>query len=251
MARVIVLAMTVAFAGWASMAVAQAPVVVAPPPPNLQPMSRGESPYPMDRGPLGPMAARESQAALDRYADCLVGKVRLRPALTSFTRAIPGSAAMNELAKSTMDSACATKAVSGGASVQLNIRQDTMRQALFGALYRREFGAASPVIPAEPAALSLAAEFDGSIAELSPEFRGYRALGDCIVRADPAGSRAWVMAPFNTPAAKAAQGPVVQALGGCLTAAQTVAIAPFTLRGIVAEALYRLTAANAVEKKAE
>lgn len=243
------LAIALAVTAHPSPALAQAVPIVTPPPPNLQRMSRGESPAPMQPN-LSPLSKLEAQAGLDRYADCLVAKRGMRGKLDAYVRAIPGSPAVAALGKAAWDPRCAVRAVSGDTGVQLEIRHDTMRQALFGSMYRRDFGTASPPIAADAPPLSLANEFDGAPGDLSPEFRGYRALGDCVVRAEPAGARAWIIAPFNTPAAKLAQTTVVQALGGCLTAEQTVAIAPYTLRGIVAEALYRLTAAGAAGKKA-
>lgn len=232
-------------AGFCAPALAQFEPIAAPPPPNFYRMSRGEAPAPMDPDPktLTPLAALQAQAGLDRYADCLVGKRGLRGKLDSYLRAIPGSEAMMALSKSTIDSKCALSAVGGNSAVQLQIRNDTMRDALFGALYRHDFGAAAPALPAELAPLSIAQEFDGPIDTMSPVLRGYRALGDCVVRADQASAREWVTTPFDSPAAKAAQAKVIPALQGCLTADQTLTVAPYALRGLLAEALYRLTMA--------
>ena len=184
-----------------------------------------------------------AQAGLDRYADCLVAKGRLRGKLAAYVRVIPNSPAMNELSKAAIDRSCANEAVESSTGVRLNIRLDTLRQALFGSMYRREFAATAVALPPDLPPLSLASEFDGPTEALTPEFRGYRALGDCVVRARPDAARAWVMTPFDSPGAKTAQAAVVPALPECLAAGQTIAVAPYSLRGIVAEALYRLTQA--------
>lgn len=192
---------------------------------------------------MTPVETLQAQASLDRYADCLFAKKRLRGKLAAYVRAIPNTPAMAELSKVAIDGKCANKSVENGNGVEMQIRHDTMRQALFGSMYRESFGTAPASGLQDAPPLRLDAEFDGPTEMLTPEFRGFRALGDCIVRAEPAGARAWVMTAFDAPKAKEAQRAIIPALQGCLSSEQTVAIASYTLRGMVAEALYRLSEA--------
>jgi hypothetical protein len=245
--RATILGLAIALGGVAP-AAAQGTMPIPPPPPVFYRMSHGEAPPPPDADPrnVHQYSEVESEIGLDRFADCLVGKKGTRRKVEAFVRTIPGSSAYVAAGQQLAIGECAPRpAGAAHAGIQLRIQNSTMRKAAFGAMFRRDFGKAAPVDFAALPPLSLSAEFDGPIDQLDPSFRGYRALGDCVARAAPANVRDL---QFTTPgsAAESAQfAQIVPAMQGCLTVDQKVALNRYELRGLLAEAIYKLELAHA------
>lgn len=239
--------MAVAIAlGGVSAAAAQVPVYT-PPPPVLEHMSRGEAPPPKDEDLRNAQHYSEVEAeiGLESFADCLVHGWHDK--VVAFVRAVPGSPAYANGAKQLMVGECLRQELRGqnGGAVQMNVQNDTLRKAAFGALFRRDFGKAAPVDFAGLPPLDLAAEFGGSTDRIDPRLLGYRVLGDCIARAAPANVRDLLFTRIGSPAESAQFAQIVPAMQGCLTTKQTVALSKYDLRGVLAEAIYKLELAYA------
>lgn len=244
-------AVTLAMLG-AETAMAQAVPIVTPPPPQLYRMSRGEAPFPNDPDPRDaiPLSEIEAMAGLDKYADCLVGKRRHRSDVQAFVRAIPGSEGWNELGSKLMDGDC-LRILSGGGAVQMSVRLDFLRMAMFGALYRREYREQAPAIVEGSPALSLASDFDGPTTELDPMFRRYRAIGDCAARSASADVHSLLFIAPGDPREAAVIASIIPVMQACLSVDQTVALRPYDLRGILAESAYRLAQASSAAPTSE
>ncbi|HEX5185142.1 MAG TPA: hypothetical protein VFW19_18560 [Allosphingosinicella sp.] len=227
--------------GGISAAAAQVPVITQPPP-VLERMSRGEAPPPPDPDPshVQPYSQVEAQIGLENFADCLVRGWHDK--VLSFVRTVPGSPSYAIAGHQLMVGECLRQQVRGsnGGGVQLKVEFDTLRKAAFGALFRREFGKAAPVDFAGLPPLDLSAEFDGAADRVDPRLLGYRVLGDCIARAAPTNARDLQFTRPGSPAESAEFGQIVPAMQGCLTTKQTVALNKYDLRGILAEAIYKL-----------
>ncbi len=234
------LGLGIAFGGIAP-AAAQLPIL-PPPPPVMGRMSRGEAPPPADFDPRNARHYSEvaAQIGLEGFADCLVH--RWRDKVVAFVRAVPGSPAYVSGGQQLMIGECLQQELRGenGGGVQMHVQNDTLRKAAFGALFRREFGKAAPVDFAGLPPLDLSAEFGGSTDRIDPRLLGYRVLGDCIARAAPANVRDLLFTRIGSPAESAQFAQIVPAMQGCLTTKQTVALNKYDLRGILAEAIYKL-----------
>lgn len=227
--------------GGISAVAAQVPVYT-PPPPVLGHMSRGEAPPPKDEDLRNAQhySEVEAQISLESFADCLVHGWHDK--VVAFVRAVPGSPAYVNGGHQLMIGDCLRQELRGqnGGAVQMNVQTDTLRKAAFGALFRREFGKAAPVDFAGLPPLDLAAEFGGSTDRVDPRLLGYRVLGDCIARAAPTNARDLLFTRPGSPAESAQFAQIVPAMQGCLTTKQTVALGKYDLRGILAEAIYKL-----------
>ena len=126
------------------------------------------------------ISKHESEIALDTYAEC-ISKIHPRW-ISLFIRSVLGSALGESSAKGLVDSGCFPIA-SGGKMV---IAQQSMRDALFPALYRSRFGKSGPPKGiADLPPLSLPTEFDDDVANLPTTYRVIRGFGDCVVRNSP------------------------------------------------------------------
>jgi hypothetical protein len=93
--------------------------------------------------------------------------------------------------------------------------------------------------PARVAAWQAFAEMAQSYANLAP-------IGECVVRADPAGALVLLKTDEASEAEKAAVAAIASKLPGCVKKGQQLAINRFNLRGTIALNLYRLARAPRV-----
>lgn len=85
-----------------------------------------------------------------------------------------------------------------------------------------------------------------AFAEAATAYAALSPYGECIVRADPAGSVALLRTPLDGDEEKAAIAALAPALSNCVVKGQKLAINRFNLRGTVALNLYRLAKAPRV-----
>jgi hypothetical protein len=217
----------------------------APPPPQLYRMSRGEAPFPDKPDPRDamPLSEIEAMAGLDKYADCVVGKRGLRSEVQVFIRAIPGTQQWSELGGKLMVGEC-LRSLGGGGGVQMSVRMDFLRMAVFGALYRREYRKNAPDMVEGLPPLSLASEFDGPSSQLLLSFRSHRALGDCVARSASADVHTLMFIAPGDARESAVIERIIPVMQGCLDEDQEVTIPHYDLRGILAESVYRLAQAS-------
>ena len=124
----------------------------------------------------------------------------------------------------------------------VDFNDDELRGAMYAARYRRDFGGGVPALSA--AAINYRAELPGSVGPV--EANSYVALhefGECVVRSDPAAARALVLSRPATDAERAAFGALAPKLGACLSTGNDVRFTKLILANIVAETMYRLSAA--------
>lgn len=118
-----------------------------------------------------------------------------------------------------------------------------MRGALFAALYRADFGAAAPAIA--DMRLDYSKDVGGTDTAERRQYVGLRQFAECVVRADPASSRAFVLAPVGSHEDKAAFAALGAHFAPCLTKGVELTFSKTVLAGLVAETLYRQSLAGA------
>jgi len=95
-------------------------------------------------------------------------------------------------------------------------------------------------MPAEVAADPARVAGWQAFAEAAQAYAALAPLGECVVRANPAGSLALVRTKVESEAEKLALGALAPSLPGCVTKGQKLSINRFNLRGTIALNLYRL-----------
>jgi len=206
---------------------------------------------PMSARPATPqepqaIPVQEAQVELAGYADCVVSRKSFRKPVAAFLRTVPGSPSYFPTALKAADMTCLNAAAMRrrASKLEMKIQPDTFRDALYPALYRRDFGKLGPpagVVDLQP--LSLAAEFEGGSASLPAEYKPGRAFGDCVARKAPQDVHALLMAEPYSGAETAAVEKLKPALGYCLSNGQTVKLSRGALRGFTGEAMYKLAVA--------
>lgn len=189
------------------------------------------------------VSANEAQIELAGYADCVVAKRASRKPVETFLRTIPDNADFYPASMKAADMTCLNAAAvrRRAAKLEMKLQPATFREALYPALYRRDFGKRG--VPAgieslEP--LTLASEFDGDVSALPSTYRPGRALGDCVVRRASQQSNAMLMSePFSSEE-NAALETLKPSLAFCLPDGQSVRFTRSSLRAFVGEAMYKL-----------
>ena len=121
-----------------------------------------------------------------------------------------------------------------------------MRGGIYNALYKEDFGKAEPVVNFEdvPRITYPFASSDSPNSKEADTYRLEMVLGDCIARAQPQESRSLVLSDVESPQEQSAVQALLPAISSCLPKGQTLTMNKSTIRGFVAEALYRLTVAK-------
>ncbi len=189
----------------------------------------------------------QTEPYLAEFADCVVAQKGRRAAVTAFVRTVPNSSGFFAASMKAADLTCLNAAARRtGGKLEMRMQPEAFRYALYPALYRRDFGHDAPVAEAVTDAppVDLAIEFDGDITGLPATYRPSRAFGDCVVRENPAGAHALLMAkPFSRADTVAIEG-LRPSFGACLSEGQTVRITRPAMRAFVGEAAYKLALAG-------
>lgn len=190
---------------------------------------------------------RDSEIELAGYADCVVGRKAFRAPVEAFLRTVPDTMEFGDAAMKAADMTCLNNAAvrRGASTLTMKLQPATFRDALYPALYRRDFGKKGPPagIAAAPAAI-VANEFSGDAGTLSPTYLAGRSMGDCVARAAPDQVHAFLVSRPYSSREEAAAGALNPAIGGCLPAGQTVRFSRTSLRSFLGEAMYKLAVAE-------
>lgn len=189
------------------------------------------------------LPAEQAEVELAGYADCVVGRKAHRTPVDAFLRVVPDSAGFFPASMKAADMTCLNDAAvrHRAGKLEMRLQPGSFREALYPALYRRDFGRKGVPggIPALPP-LDLAREFDGGSTDLSATYRGQRALGDCVARQSPAGAHALLLSTPHSPDERAATIQLTPAIRGCVAEGRTLQLSRSNLRAAVGEALYKL-----------
>lgn len=189
----------------------------------------------------------QTEPYLAEFADCVVAQKGRRTAVTAFVRTVPNSSGFFAASMKAADLTCLNAAARRtGGKLEMRMQPEAFRYALYPALYRRDFGHEAPVAATVTDAppIDLASEFDGDIAQLPSTYRPSRAFGDCVVRENPAGAHALLMAKPFSRADTAAVEELKPSFAACLSEGQTVRLTRPAMRAFVGEAAYKLALAG-------
>jgi hypothetical protein len=190
-------------------------------------------------------SARDAEQKLAEFSDCVVAKKSRRSLVNLFLRKLPNSESYFDASMKAADLHCLDSAARRENNrIQLKIQPATFRDALYPALYRRDFGGPAPAsgIAALPAQ-SLRPEFDGPIEQLPPQYLASRRFGDCVARQDPDDAHVLLLAKPYTTREDAALAQLKQALPSCIADGQTLHLTRGAIRAAVGEAMYKLSQA--------
>ena len=179
---------------------------------------------------------QRAQVVMNAFAACVVQRSRRTAERLAATA--PGSPEEGKLVVSSATPDCLGEG-------QLRFQPVLMRGGVFEALYRSDYAKAAPTGVPERAAI----QYGGYASDLlSPDRQQRVALlqfADCVTRKDPAAVRALLFSRVASRREDAALADLQPALGGCLTAGRTLRFTRTTVRGMLAETLYRLSRAPA------
>lgn len=190
--------------------------------------------------PGGVVGRMEAERAMAAYSRCIVDRPSLDRRVERYLRLLPEEMP-RRIDRMPADRTCVPLALGGG--TQMRYQHDLFRLALFSALYQRDFGATPPSFDlASLPPLRLSDEFDRP-SEIPDSVRAFRAVGDCVARADADSVHALLVTRIGSDDERNALGRVMPALANCLPAERQARFSRTMLRGILAEALHKLRAA--------
>ncbi len=138
--------------------------------------------------------------------------------------------------------------LSGG---DLGLSTGLLRGALFQAVYDREFGKKGPTSYASDLDTGYAATFGPNPSPEAISAIAMAQFGECIARADPAGVRQLLIATSASPSEKLAFANVAPRIGACLPQGQQFTLSRASVKGVLAESLYRLSVAASAKDGAK
>jgi hypothetical protein len=179
--------------------------------------------------------AAEGRRAMHAYANCVVASDRR--GVEAFLAVPPGTPEWSRLGSRIATSAC----LQGG---DMRFQPSIFRGALYDALYRVDYARRRPVNVAEAPEIAYLTGTPETWTEAQRGWLGLQDFGDCVVRAKPAESRALMLSEVEAAEEGRAFTAIAPALGPCLVQGAQVRFSRPILRGLIAESLYRLTAAG-------
>lgn len=202
------------------------------------------SPAPSDSTSLPELQPRGESAKVDeararqlgqQFAACVTRGSR--GAVRDYLAAFPSST----LAAKRVQAVLNEKADSCARVSEMTFSGNSLRGALYEAMYRRDFSTGGPM---DFSAISPIDYATGEGADTAPTPLpeiALRLFADCAVRADVAGARALVLSPISEPGEQSALRAFLPAMKGCLPKDRQLSFSPSMARALVAETLYRLS----------
>jgi hypothetical protein len=117
------------------------------------------------------------------------------------------------------------------------------RSAIYVALYRRDYAHSAALPSADQPQLRFAGEVRSDKPEDEASYVSLRGFGDCVVRQEPGSARQLVLSEPERQEENVAFAALRKPMSDCLAPKQTLSFSRQMLRGILAEALYKLSAA--------
>ncbi|RYD42070.1 MAG: hypothetical protein EOP63_13950 [Sphingomonadales bacterium] len=174
-----------------------------------------------------------SRLAMYRYAECVVDRWRAR--VDAYLVTFPGSTQAREMANKLSVDEC----LSTG---EMQFSESLFRGGIYDVLYRKRFqkeGALDfSAVPAIDYALGSEAD---AYSPAGPKIT-LRKLADCTVRKAPEDSRVLVLSMVASNGENSAFDKIVPSMSSCIVHGSTVTFSKAIFRGVIGEALYRLSA---------
>mgnify|MGYP001596187282 CR=1 FL=1 len=174
----------------------------------------------------------QARVAMYRYAECVVdsGRDRVEMYLATF----PGSKAAHKSANSLAVDRC----LSTG---EMRFSESLFRSGVYDVLYRKKFLKDGPVDFAAIPAIDYAAGEDIKANGTAQSRVVIRQIADCTVRKAPQESRVLVLSAVASKSESTAFTQIVPAMSGCVFEGSELNFSKSVLRGVIGEALYRLS----------
>lgn len=190
--------------------------------------TRIQRPPPAVPGNTSLRGEAEAQRVMRAYAVCVL--LRYRSRVEAFLATPPASEEALRVGTRIATGECLHDG-------ELRFKELLFRGGLYEALYERDFRRA----PARD--VSAAPPIDYAAGGAAADQVALRLFADCTARANPDAARSLILSAVGSGAENAAFAALGEALGGCLVAGERVAFSRPVLRGVIAEALYRLSQA--------
>jgi len=184
--------------------------------------------------PEGAGASKEdrSRVAMYRYAECAVDNSRARVEL--YLQTFPGSEAAHKSANKLAVDDC----LSVG---EMRFSETLFRSGVYDVLYRRKFQKDGPVDFSAVPAIDYTLGSDVKAYGDTQSRIALRQIADCTVRKAPQESRTLILSMVASNAEGAAFTQIVPSMGGCVFEGSKLTFSKSVLRGVIGEALYRLS----------
>ena len=190
----------------------------------------------------GPPSARMSGAEyrfgeeiMQNYARCVVSAENHR-SIDRFLATNPLSKKADKLGAQIATPSCLNRGT-------MSFPPALFRAALYDALYREAYGKANVLPTPDQPPLDIANEVESQDPADTKLYVSTRYFGDCIVRREAASVRALLKTNIESKEETASFQALQTSMGACLSNGNKIQFSRQMLRGLLAEALYKLTVA--------
>lgn len=187
-----------------------------------------------DKASQAARARKQAETELANYAKCVAKAHPQR--VNAYLRMAPDSPGIGKASNALSDGECLSTGVG-----QFKIPANLMRWSLYGALYGAEFRDAKPGELATLPPLDFVAERDAMAADALQQHVYLRDFGDCVARKQTGVAHDLLLADIYSPKEHETLGALQPFLGDCLYGkGMKLTFNRTSLRGILAEAMYKL-----------
>lgn len=182
-----------------------------------------------------------ARVAMYRYAECAVEKNRSMIEL--YLTTAPGSKAAHKRANSLSVDDC----LSTG---EMRFNEFLFRGGVYEVLYQKDYRKAGPIDFTATPVIDYATVGGGALETPSPSHVALSQVADCTVRQSPQEARNLILSGVASKSEGIAFSSIVPSMEGCLSEGSQLKFSKSVLRGVIGEALYRLSVSASQSKTA-
>ena len=171
-----------------------------------------------------------SRQTLRGFAECSVRKDRAR--VERYLATIPGTSEAEKLGRGLSTDDCLSRG-------EIRFNEQLLRWSFYDLYYRQRFAGQGPVD------FSAYPPFDLTSASAQSQSGALMEMGDCIVRKSGAGSRELALSPVTTKTEDRAFAALMPMISACVPKDSQVTFSKIVLRGLIVEALYKMSSNTA------
>lgn len=182
-----------------------------------------------------PAKPEEAEQTMQKFSKCLLKSPARQKAVMQYLQLPNDDPEQGKRGAALTKSGC----VPSGTR-QMRFQPELFRYSLFSALYARYFKKKSPESLEMRRRLDFASEFDQSRAIVSKIELASRSFGDCVARRNPADSHSLLLTTIHSGSERKMISKISPDLSACVSDGIELKFSRTVIRGILAEAMYKL-----------
>ena len=196
-------------------------------------------PAPKTDEPEEPLEPDKAEQAMEKFSSCLLREPARQHAAMEYLQIPNGDPEQGKRGAALTKRGCVPDRTR-----QMRFQPALFRYSLFSSLYQKYFSKVEPNDFDKIGSLNFSAEFNQARAPISEFELAVRGFGDCVARRNPKYAHTLLMADVRSNIEKNAISSLMPDLSACLSDGVELKFSRTVIRGILAEAMYKLGMAS-------